>query len=107
MSDVPELHEEEVLGKVYDGALMRRLLAYVRPYRGMLVAAVSLVVLSSGLQLVGPLATAVALDLFVEAEAGAPQSLPSVWMAGWLEARGWSPAAGLVSSPRSTWARSC
>ncbi len=32
----PEFMEEEVLGKAYDGRLMRRLLGYMRPY-GLLV----------------------------------------------------------------------
>ena len=40
------IHEEDVLGKAYDGRLMRRLLGYVRPYRGRMVAAVALIVLS-------------------------------------------------------------
>jgi len=29
-----EIVEEEVLGKAYDSRLMRRLLGYMRPYRG-------------------------------------------------------------------------
>ncbi len=58
-------HEEEILGKAYDARLMRRLLGYVRPYRWMTAASVGLILLSAGLQLLGPLATAVALDLFV------------------------------------------
>jgi ATP-binding cassette subfamily B multidrug efflux pump len=66
MSEPLEFHQEEVLGKVYDARLMRRLLGYVRPYRGSTVAAVALIVLSSLAQLVGPLATAVALDLFIQ-----------------------------------------
>jgi ATP-binding cassette subfamily B multidrug efflux pump len=60
-----DAHEEEILGKAYDARLMRRLLAYVRPYRLMTAGAVALILASSALQLVGPLATAVALDLFV------------------------------------------
>jgi ATP-binding cassette, subfamily B, multidrug efflux pump len=58
-------HEEEVLGKAYDSRLMRRLLAYLRPYGGMAFGALGLILLSSVLQLVGPLATAVAIDLFI------------------------------------------
>jgi ATP-binding cassette subfamily B multidrug efflux pump len=58
-------HEEEILGKAYDARLMRRLLGYVRPYRGMTAVSVGLILLSSALQLIGPLATAVAIDLFV------------------------------------------
>lgn len=99
MSELPELHEEEVLGKVYDGRLMRRLLGYVRPYRGMLVLAVLLVIVSSILQLVGPLATAVALDLFVDQAAGgeAVQASPSVWVGQFVEARGWSLSTAIAA----------
>lgn len=58
-------HEEDSLGKAYDARLMRRLLSYVKPYRGQTVLAVALIGLSSLLRLVGPLATAVAFDLFI------------------------------------------
>ena len=44
-------HDEEVLGKAYDARLMRRLLGYVRPYRGMALGALLLIVASSLLQL--------------------------------------------------------
>ena len=39
MSEAIPHHEEESLGKAYDARLMRRLLGYVRPYRGMAVTA--------------------------------------------------------------------
>lgn len=63
MADDP--HAEEAIEKSYDSRLMRRLLGYVRPYRGMTVAAVALILSGSLLQLVGPLATSIAIDLFV------------------------------------------
>ena len=97
MSDTSELHDEEVLGRVYDARLMRRLLGYVRPYRSMLAIAVVLVLVSSGLQLVGPLATAVALDLFVEsADPQGVTSVPGEWVGRQLEARGLDHATGLT-----------
>ncbi|HXI21037.1 MAG TPA: ABC transporter ATP-binding protein [Gemmatimonadales bacterium] len=51
----------------YDAALMRRLLRYLRPYRG--IAAVALVLLlgSAGLTLVGPALTERALDVAIPA----------------------------------------
>jgi ATP-binding cassette subfamily B multidrug efflux pump len=67
-------HEEEILGKAYDARLMRRLLTYIRPYRWMTAASVALILLSSAFQLAGPLATAVALDLFIRP----PQARPAV-----------------------------
>ncbi len=63
MADDP--NAEEAIEKSYDSRLMRRLLAYVRPYRGMTAAAVALILGGSLLQLIGPLATAVAIDLFI------------------------------------------
>ena len=59
------LHQEEKLGKVYDGHLMRRLIAYVKPYKGITALAVVLVIVSSLLQLVGPVAVAAAVDLYI------------------------------------------
>lgn len=71
MDGAAGFHEEETLGKAYDARLMRRLIAYVGPYKGLAAAAVALIVLSSLLQLVGPLATAVALDLYMRPDGGA------------------------------------
>jgi ATP-binding cassette subfamily B multidrug efflux pump len=86
--------EEEVLGKAYDARLMRRLLRYVRPYRWMTASAVGLVLLSSVLQLTGPLATAVAFDVFIRPSAN-PASLSAVSRAVvlGLKARGIDPAS--------------
>ncbi|HEX2163164.1 MAG TPA: ABC transporter ATP-binding protein [Thermoanaerobaculia bacterium] len=89
----PSIHEEEVLGKAYDARLMRRLIGYVRPYRRTAIVAVLLIVLSSLLQLVGPLATAVALDLFVRPRGEATElSAPARWTAEALAAVGWAPS---------------
>ncbi len=65
MDGAEEFHQEDAVGKVYDAHLMRRLLAYVGPYRVRAAAAVALILASSILQLTGPLLTAVALDLFI------------------------------------------
>ncbi|MEM7481376.1 MAG: ABC transporter ATP-binding protein [Acidobacteriota bacterium] len=96
-------HEEEVLGKAYDGRLMRRLLGYVRPYRGMAAGAVALIILSSFLQLVGPLATAVAIDLYIRppdpnGEQAAEQSSAALWAGEQLAAVGivLTPAEGIT-----------
>src|SRR6185503_17020055 len=74
-------HQEEALGKAYDARLMRRLVRYVSPYRRQMAHAVALIVLSSVLELVGPLATAVALDLFVQPAGGGKVSGLSRWVA--------------------------
>lgn len=56
------LQEEEALGKAYDARLMRRLLAYLRPYRGRVAIAVLMLVAASGLALVGPWLTMEVID---------------------------------------------
>jgi ATP-binding cassette subfamily B multidrug efflux pump len=56
------LHEEEVLGKAYDARLMARLLRYLRPYAWVVVLAIVVLVLASGLQIVGPWLTEIAID---------------------------------------------
>ena len=56
--------EEEVLGKAYDGRLMRRLLTYVRPYKLPFLSLV-LLLFNALLQVVGPLLTALAIDRYL------------------------------------------
>jgi ATP-binding cassette, subfamily B, multidrug efflux pump len=57
--------EEEVLGKAYDGRLMRRLLTYLRPYKLHVVVALAAIILKSGLDVLGPLLTKVAIDKYL------------------------------------------
>jgi ATP-binding cassette subfamily B protein len=87
-------HEEEVLGKAYDGRLMRRLLGYIRPYSGMTVLSLFFILVSSLLQLVGPLVTAVAIDLFIRpsGEAAGPASALSESVRDQLLAHGFDPS---------------
>lgn len=61
MSTAPPL-EEEAFGKAYDARLMRRLLRYLRPYRGRVVLAVLILVAASLVQVVGPWLTQQAID---------------------------------------------
>ena len=56
------VYEEDSPGKAYDGRLIRRMLAYLRPYRLAVAAAVLLLMLASGLAVVGPYLTKIALD---------------------------------------------
>ena len=46
-------HEEEALGKIYDRRLMRRLLAYLGPYKLTVVFSFLLVIAASALKLTG------------------------------------------------------
>jgi ATP-binding cassette, subfamily B, multidrug efflux pump len=85
-------HEEEVLGKAYDARLMRRLLGYVRPYGWMTAVSLVLILLSSAFQLVGPLATAVAVDLFIRPHGEEQGSAASEMVREAMLARGVDPA---------------
>jgi ATP-binding cassette subfamily B protein len=49
----------------YDAALLRRLLRYLRPYRGLAAGAVLLLLVQSGLALIGPRLTERALDVAI------------------------------------------
>lgn len=57
--------EEEVLGKAYDGRLMRRLLAYIRPYKFEVLVALVFLLVNAALQVVGPLLTKLAIDRYL------------------------------------------
>lgn len=54
--------EEEALGKAYDARLMRRLLTYLWPHWRLAAVAVVLLIVASGLAVVGPWLTQQALD---------------------------------------------
>jgi ATP-binding cassette subfamily B protein len=57
--------EDELAERGYDAALARRLVRYLRPYRGWVVLAVVALLALSGLALVGPLLTQRALDVAI------------------------------------------
>lgn len=65
--------EEEVLGKAYDGRLMRRLLYYMKPYRMVVAGSLILLLFDSLLQITGPLLTKLAVDRYL---VPAPQRTP-------------------------------
>jgi ATP-binding cassette subfamily B protein len=58
--------EEEVLGKAYDGRLMRRLLGYMRPYRRLVALSLLFLLVQSALQVLGPLLTKMAVDRYLQ-----------------------------------------
>jgi len=81
--------EEEVLGKAYDGRLMRRLLKYIRPYKSEVLIALALLLVTAALQVVGPLLTKLAIDRYL-APSGRPMRTP---LDGYLSSNPWT---GLV-----------
>ena len=68
--------EEEVLGKAYDGRLMRRLLVYMRPYWGAVTISLVFMLGSSLVQILGPLLTKLTIDRYLvpNPHAGRPRS---------------------------------
>jgi ATP-binding cassette subfamily B protein len=81
--------EEEVLGKAYDGRLMRRLLTYMKPYRVAVGFSLVMLLLNSLVQLVGPLLTKLAIDRYL-----VPASHPSKTPIDWFLSR--DPWVGLT-----------
>lgn len=61
------MDQDEALDKNYDARLLRRLLVYLHPYRGLTALAVLLLLAGAGLALVGPLLTQRALDVAIPA----------------------------------------
>ena len=67
--------EEEVLGKAYDSRLMGRLLTYMRPYWTLVGFSLLFLLFQSGLQVLGPLITKVAIDKYLDPNAHAVPTL--------------------------------
>lgn len=55
-------HEEEILGKAYDGRLMRRLLVYAKPFWAYILISIILLFLLTGIQLLRPYLIKIAID---------------------------------------------
>jgi ATP-binding cassette subfamily B protein len=77
--------EEDIVGKAYDGRLMRRLLRYLYPYKW--AAAISLVaiLLKASADVLGPYLTKIAVDRYMSA---VPAGKPSL-LAKWLSPNAW------------------
>jgi len=78
--------EEEVLGKAYDGRLMRRLLGYMRPYGVLVCFSLIFLLAQSILQVMNPLLTRLAVDKYIRPEAR-PLHTP---IDAWLPADPWA-----------------
>ncbi len=71
--------EDEILGKAYDGRLMRRVLTYLRPYKAKVVIALLLIFITGAVELVGPYLTRLAIDYAIVP--GKPEALPPLVLA--------------------------
>ena len=57
--------DDDILGKAYDARLMRRLLEYLRPYRGYAALALAAIICASMLQLAQPYLMKLAIDRYI------------------------------------------
>ncbi len=69
--------EDDVVGKAYDGRLMRRLIRYLYPYKLAAVVSLVAIVIKAGSDVLGPYLTKVAVDRYMSAQVGAKPS----WLA--------------------------
>lgn len=60
------MQEEEILGKAYDSRLMRRLLAYLKPYKTQVALNVLLLFLAAFIQLASPFLYKIGIDRYIE-----------------------------------------
>jgi ATP-binding cassette subfamily B protein len=60
-------HDEDIVGKAYDGRLMRRLLGYLAPYRWPALLALAAIIANSMLQLAQPYLMKLAIDRYIPA----------------------------------------
>src|SRR5690348_4804359 len=73
--------EEEVLGKAYDSRLMKRLLAYLAPYKWQTLLAIVAILVKAGADVLGPYLTKVAIDKYLaSARAGARHPFLDSWL---------------------------
>src|ERR1041384_4346980 len=75
------IHEEEALGKAYDSRLMKRLVAYLRPYGWQGALAITTIVIKAMADVVGPVLTILAVDKYL-----APRSVVHYLLGHWLTA---------------------
>lgn len=60
-----ENDEDEILGKAYDGRLMRRLVPYLRPYLSLILVATFFLLGTGIVDLAGPYLTKIAIDRYI------------------------------------------
>ncbi len=85
----PSGPDDDVVGKVYDGALMRRLLTWLRPYKLQVGLSVCCILLKSGLIISGPFFVKVAIDRYMSS---VPNPHPG-WLATHLSQ---NPSTGIT-----------
>jgi ATP-binding cassette subfamily B multidrug efflux pump len=72
--------EDDVVGKAYDGRLMRRLITYLYPYKWACLFSLVAILLKAGVDVLGPYLTKVAVDLYMTATPPVKRSLLARWV---------------------------
>jgi len=85
----PAQQEEEVMGKAYDGRLMRRLLTYLRPYKWQAIVSLVAIIFKAGFDILGPYLTKVAVDTYMVQR-------PPVKQAFWVHFLNARPVIGIA-----------
>ena len=75
--------DDDVVGKAYDGRLMRRLLTYLRPYKLQTALSAAAIILKAGSDVAGPYLVKVAVDTYMD---DTPRRELS-WLSGHLSQR--------------------
>ncbi len=73
------MQDDEILGKAYDGRLMRRLLTYLRPYWTYVGVAFAAIIVDTGAALAQPYLIKVAIDRDIAA-----RDVAGLWQLAWL-----------------------
>ncbi len=81
--------EDDIVGKAYDGRLMRRLLTYLRPYKWQSAISIAAILFKAGSDVLPPYLTEVAIDRYMTSR---PALLPSR-LTRWLSA---NPVVGIT-----------
>src|SRR5690349_19159163 len=81
--------DDDVIGKAYDGRLMRRLMTYLRPYKLQVALSAVAIIFKAGTDVVGPYLVKVAVDTYMTQTP--PEKLS--WLAHHLSS---SPITGIT-----------
>ena len=86
------MQEEEVLGKAYDGRLMRRLIGYLRPYKWQVAVTFVAIVLKAAADVIGPFLTKVAIDKYLSSSGENSRG----FLDSWLSSNAWTGISQLA-----------
>jgi ATP-binding cassette, subfamily B, multidrug efflux pump len=85
----PQTQDDDVVGKAYDGRLMRRLLTYMYPYKWAAIISLAAILIKATCDVLGPYLTEVAIDRYMTAH----PSPRSAFLARWLSS---NPVTGIT-----------